>query len=162
LAHRQLKRAGRHCLSPEGRQRRPNLAAARLVHSQKNSALSASSIATIFSMEAFGRPMPTHDSHSFNSAALSQSVTNDSVSLAIIGASAIVRMANRTIATARRHPSVSGVGYPETNGTRPDVGASNALQRAIFIWSLSFPGVRKVRCTLWPLLPPVRVVFSRW
>jgi hypothetical protein len=102
-----IKTGGPPLLVPEGRQRRPNLAAARLVRSQKNSALSASSIATIFSVEAFGRHMSTHDSHNDNnSTALSQSVTNDLVSLAMIGASAIVRMANRTIATARRDPSV--------------------------------------------------------
>ncbi|HEX3635029.1 MAG TPA: hypothetical protein VHV99_05990 [Paraburkholderia sp.] len=58
-------------------------------------------------MEAFGRHLLTHDSHNYNnSTALSQSVANDSVSFAMIGASAIVRMANRTIATARGDPSV--------------------------------------------------------
>ncbi|SOE73489.1 hypothetical protein SAMN05446635_4901 [Burkholderia sp. OK233] len=38
-------------------------------------------------------------------------------------------------------PSISGVGDPETNGTSPDVSASNTLQRAIFFWSLRFPSL---------------------
>ncbi|CAB3805792.1 hypothetical protein LMG28690_06371 [Paraburkholderia caffeinilytica] len=38
-------------------------------------------------------------------------------------------------------PSIGGVGDPETNRILPDVGASNALQRAIFVWSLRFPSL---------------------
>ena len=38
-------------------------------------------------------------------------------------------------------PSISDAGDPETDGTSPDVGASNTLQRAIFFWSPRFPSL---------------------
>ncbi|MBK5048437.1 hypothetical protein [Paraburkholderia domus] len=82
------------------------------MHSQTDSTISASRIATIFSAEAFIRHVSTRDSHNYNnSTALSKSIASNSVSLASIGAPDIVRMTNRRIVTANGDPSNSGVGY---------------------------------------------------
>lgn len=141
------------------------------MHSQTDCAISQSRIATIFSMEAFGRDASTRDSHNYNnSTALSQSVANDSVSLDSIGASVIVRITNRRASMNRGGPGIGG--DSEATCMLQDVGVSNALQRAIFVGlsgspacrteSSRVPGYPRVeRANSCPArLPPVLVALS--
>ncbi|MFB9122031.1 hypothetical protein E2553_03215 [Paraburkholderia dipogonis] len=127
----------------KGRQRRPHPVTARLVHSQAESAISRSRIATIFSMEVFGRDASTHDSHHYNnSTALSRSVANDKTSLDSIGASTIVRITNRTASVNTGGPGFGYVGDSAATCMSPDVGVSNALQRVILLVSQVPPACR--------------------
>lgn len=127
----------------KGRQRRPHPVAARLVHSQAESAISRSRIATIFSVEAFGRDASTHDSHHYNnSTALSRSVANDKASLDSIGASTMVRITNRMVSVNTERPEFGYVGDSVAVCRSPDVGVSNALQRVILLVSQAPPACR--------------------
>jgi hypothetical protein len=127
----------------KGRQRRLHPVAARLVHSQTESAISRSRIATIFSMEAFSRDASTHDSHHYNnSTALSRSVANDTASLDSIGASSMVRITNRTASVKTQGPGFGYVGDLAALCMSPDVGVSNALQRVILLVSQVPPACR--------------------